>query len=184
MKAQAAPALVAGPGIVLRAPRRDDVARMAALANNRKVWMNLLDVFPHPYGTDDARAFCDLLAELPGPPTHFAIAVDDVFVGMAGFDALPDVHRTAANIGYWLGEPYWGRGIATATVRALSVYAFATFSLERLQAEVFAWNPASARVLEKSGFTLEGRARRSVLKAGQITDGLLYARLRGEPPPR
>jgi len=180
MRGATAAPLVVARGVVLRAPRRDDVARMAALANNRKVWNNLLDVFPHPYVADDARAFCDLLADLPGPPTHFAVAVDDAFAGMAGFDILPDVHRTGANIGYWLGEPYWGRGIATAAVRALAAYAFATFPLERLQAEVFGWNPASARVLEKSGFTLEGRARRSILKAGQITDGLLYARLRGE----
>jgi RimJ/RimL family protein N-acetyltransferase len=183
VKAPPEPSLPAGGGVTLRPARREDLPRIAALANNRRVWMNLLDVFPHPYSPEDARTFYELLQALPGPLTHFAITVDDLFVGMAGFDALPDVHRASANIGYWLGEPYWGRGIATAAVRALSAYAFATFVLERLQAEVFGWNPASARVLEKSGYTLEGRARRSVLKAGQITDGLLYARLRGDPAP-
>jgi RimJ/RimL family protein N-acetyltransferase len=173
--------LDAGGGVALRTPRPGDTARIAALADNRNVWINLLDVFPHPYGLEDARMFLDLVAALPAPLTHLAITVDDVFVGMGGFDVLPDVHRAAANIGYWIGEPYWGRGIATRAVRALSAYAFANFPIERLQAEVFAWNPASARVLEKSGYTQEGRARRSVLKAGQVIDGLLYARLRGDP---
>jgi RimJ/RimL family protein N-acetyltransferase len=175
------PPLDAGEGIVLRRPRPEDAPRIAELADNRKVWINLLDVFPHPYSSDDAHGFLELLAMLPGPPTHLAITVGGQLAGMGGFDVLPDVHRAAANIGYWLGEPFWGRGIATRSVRALSAYAFATFPIERLQAEVFAWNPASARVLEKAGYTFEARARRSVLKAGQITDGLLYARLRGDP---
>jgi RimJ/RimL family protein N-acetyltransferase len=172
--------LEAGAGVVLRPPRVPDAARMAALAANRKVWINLLDVFPHPYSLADARAYLDRLAAWNGPPTNLAITVADELVGMTGFTLLPDVHRAGANVGYWVGEPYWGRGIATAAVKTLSAYAFATFPLERLQAEVFAWNAASARVLEKAGYTLEGRARRSILKAGQLTDGLLFARLRGE----
>jgi len=172
--------LDAGGGVVLRLPRGGDAARMAALAANRNVWINLLDLFPHPYALADARAYLDRLAAWHGPPTNLAITVADELVGMTGFTLLFDVHRASANVGYWVGEPYWGRGIATAAVKALTAYAFATFPLERLQAEVFAWNAASARVLEKAGYTLEGRARRSILKAGQITDGLFYARLRGE----
>ena len=168
----------AGGGIVLRPARTGEVTRISALAGNRKVWINLLDRFPHPYAPDDARAFLDDLSLQIGPPTHLAITLADELVGMAGFDRLSDVHRTGANIGYWLGEPYWGRGIATAALKALTLYAFEAYPLERLQAEVFGWNPASARVLEKAGYTLEGRARRSVIKAGRITDGLLYARLR------
>lgn len=182
-RAGGAAVIPAGAGIVLRAPRDTDVPRIAELANNRKIWLNLLDVFPHPYDREDARAFVDALAAVPGLPTHFAIAVGGEFVGMAGFDVLHDVHSASANIGYWLGEPYWGRGIATAAVRALSAYAFDNAAIERLQAEVFAWNAASARVLEKSGYELEARARSSVLKDGKISDGLLYARLRGDPAP-
>jgi ribosomal-protein-alanine N-acetyltransferase len=172
--------LIAEGGVVLRRLRERDLPAMAALANNRKVWNNLLDAFPHPYAMMDAQAFHDRLAARLGPPSTFAVtlAQDDTFVGVVGADALPDVHRMGANIGYWLGEPFWGRGIATAAVTALTAYIFATFPLERLQAAVFAWNPASARVLEKSGYTLEGRTRNAIFKAGRITDELLYARLR------
>jgi RimJ/RimL family protein N-acetyltransferase len=170
----------ASGGVVLRSPRAADAARMASLAANRNVWINLLDLFPHPYALADARAYLDRLAAWHGPPTNLAITVGDELVGMIGLKPLDDVHRAGANIGYWVGEPYWGRGIATAAVKAMTAHAFASFPLERLQAEVFAWNAASARVLEKAGYTLEGRARRSILKAGQITDGLLYARLRGD----
>jgi len=177
------PTLPAGAGAILRPLREQDLPIMAALADNPKIWNNLLDVFPHPYGIGDAHAFYDRLDLSPGPLRTFAITVEQRFAGVIGFDPLADVHRMGANIGYWLGEPYWGRGIGTAALRTLTAYAFATFALERLQAEVFAWNPASARVLEKSGYTFEARARRSVLKAGQITDGLLYARLRGDPAP-
>jgi ribosomal-protein-alanine N-acetyltransferase len=188
------PRLDAGGGVVLRAPRAEDIPRIVKLADNRKVWMNLLDRFPHPYDEDDARAFLDLVVTMPGPLAHFAIAIDDgggggdegdggrdQLVGMAGIEGMSDVHRAGAHVGYWVGEPYWGRGIATAALKALTAYAFTTFSFERLEAEVFAWNAASARVLEKSGYRREARLRSSVLKAGQLIDGLLYARLRDDP---
>jgi RimJ/RimL family protein N-acetyltransferase len=178
------PSLTAAEGVVLRPLREQDLAIMASLADNPKIWNNLLDVFPHPYGLADAHAFFDRLEVSLGPLRTFAITVELRFAGVIGFDPLPDVHRMGANIGYWLGEPYWGRGIATAALRTLTAYAFATFPLERLQAEVFAWNLASARVLEKSGYTLEGRTRRSIVKGARVSDGLLYARLRGEDPPR
>ena len=95
-----------------------------------------------------------------------------------GFGILKDVYSKTAEIGYWLGEPFWGRGIATTALKETTAYAFAHFEIERLQAHVFEWNPASARVLEKAGYTLEGRQRRHVFKDGRIGDALLYARLR------
>jgi RimJ/RimL family protein N-acetyltransferase len=171
--------LEAGSGVVLRSPRTGDVPRIAALADNRKIWMNLLDRFPHPYTEADARAFLDLVVALGGPPQHFAITLDDQFVGMVGLEQRSDVHRASAYVGYWVGEPYWGRGVATAALSALTSYAFASFPFERLEAEVFGWNVASARVLEKCGYLREALLRRSILKAGQVGDGLLYARLRG-----
>jgi len=176
------PTLHAGGGVALRPLAEPDLPIMAALADNPKIWNNLLDVFPHPYGLGDAHAFFDRLEVTLGPLRTFAIAVDLRFAGVIGFDPLPDVHRMGANVGYWLGEPYWGRGIATAALRTITTYAFATFPLERLQAEVFAWNIASARVLEKAGYALEGRTRRSIVKAARISDGLLYARLRDDRP--
>ena len=107
---------------------------------------------------------------------EFLIEADGRFAGSCGINHINLVDGVA-NIGYWVAEPFWGRGIATAAVEFISEYALRTFPLDRLQASVFDWNPASARVLEKAGFTLEGRQRRTVVKDGRVGDLLLYARL-------
>jgi RimJ/RimL family protein N-acetyltransferase len=109
------------------------------------------------------------------PETNFAIDVEGNAVGGIGFVLQDDVHRIAAEIGYWLGEPLWGRGIATAALCAVTEYAFATFELRRLYASVFEWNPASCRVLEKAGYSCEGKLKRSVIKDGKTIDQFLYA---------
>jgi RimJ/RimL family protein N-acetyltransferase len=90
------------------------------------------------------------------------------------------VHRKSAEIGYWLGEPFWGRGIITKALAAMTKYAFSNFDLIRLYAYVFETNPASMRVLEKAGYKLEGRLRKSVIKDGQILDQMVYAMLKDE----
>jgi RimJ/RimL family protein N-acetyltransferase len=104
--------------------------------------------------------------------------MDDAVVGGIGIDVGTDVFRRSAEIGYWLGEPFWGRGIATEVLRALTDYAWATFDIIRLEAGVFSWNPASARVLEKAGYTLEGCLRQGVVKQGRVGDRLIYGLLR------
>jgi RimJ/RimL family protein N-acetyltransferase len=91
---------------------------------------------------------------------------------------MGDVHRFTAEIGYWVGEPFWGRGIATVAVERATAYGFAALSLERIEAPVFDGNLASARVLEKAGYSFEGRLRRSVFKDGRLLDSYLYARVR------
>jgi ribosomal-protein-alanine N-acetyltransferase len=113
------------------------------------------------------------------PTTNFAIEVDGQAIGSIGYVPGQDVERHSAEVGYWLGRAYWGRGIATAAVRALTVQLLDRPDFRRLHATVFAWNPASARVLEKAGYTLEGRLRDAVTKDGKTTDGLLYAIVRG-----
>lgn len=135
--------------------------------------MNLRDSFPFPYTEMDARAWLGA-AILQVPETAFAIATEDEAIGGIGLQPQYDVYRTSAEIGYWLGEPFWGKGIATLAVRGLTAHAFKTFDLVRIYASVFAWNPASARVLEKAGYRLEGRMRGAVIKDGKITDQLLY----------
>ena len=88
-----------------------------------------------------------------------------------------DVFRRTAEIGYWLGEPHWGKGIATKAVEAFTEFAFSNFEIERVQAIVYEWNSASARVLEKAGYALEGRLRKSVIKDGMTIDQFVYARV-------
>ncbi|HEU4433301.1 MAG TPA: GNAT family protein [Pyrinomonadaceae bacterium] len=146
-------------------------------ANNRNVWLNLRDRFPHPYTDADARNFLDMVVGVT-PVTSFAIALDDEAVGGIGFTVQNDVAHRSAEIGYWLGEQFWGRGIATEALTAVTEYAFRNFDLCRLYAHVFEWNPASARVLEKAGYQFEGRLKKSVTKDGRTIDQLIYAIVR------
>jgi RimJ/RimL family protein N-acetyltransferase len=160
----------------LRPWRVGDEASLIRHANNRRVWRNLSRL-PHPYTTADAHAWI-ARASPQSPVTDLAITVDGEAVGGIGVELGRDVFHRSAEIGYWLGEDYWGRGIATEAVRALTEYAFVTFDLCRLHAGVFEWNPASMRVLEKAGYTLEARHRKNVTKDGETIDRLVYALVR------
>lgn len=164
--------------IILRAWRRSDISSLVRYANNRKIWINLRDIFPHPYTQAEAEKWIAICESNQGATTNFAIELQGEAIGGIGCRLLDDVHCKTAEIGYWLGEPFWGRGIATVALKQTTEYAFQMFSLERLQALVFEWNPASAHVLEKAGYMLEGRLRRSIFKGGRLADSLLYARIR------
>jgi len=163
----------------VRSFRESDAAELARHANNRNVWMQLRDRFPHPYTIDDARGFI-AFASGADPETAFAVALDDRPVGSIGVVPGEDVERCSAEIGYWLGESCWGRGIATRALVGFTEYAFEAYELERLFAVPLAANTASCRVLEKAGYRLEGRMRRSAVKGGVVQDQLLYAILLGD----
>jgi RimJ/RimL family protein N-acetyltransferase len=150
-----------------------DIPSLVAQANNRNIWRNLRDHFPHPYTAADGRRFLKKL-RASTPETMFAIAVGRQAVGGIGYVLQRDVERVSAEIGYWLGEPYWRRGIATEALIAVTKYAIDRHGLTRVFALPFAWNTASCRVLEKAGYTLEARLRRSAIKDGEITDQFLY----------
>lgn len=153
---------------------RDAIVRHA---NNRKVSINLRDRFPYPYTISDARTWLEMVVGHE-PVTNFAIDVAGEAVGGIGFTLQPDVGYRSAEIGYWLGEDFWGRGITTEALIAVSDYAFSRFELCRLYAHVFEGNDASARVLEKAGYAFEGRMRKSVTKEGKTIDQLMYAMIR------
>ncbi len=156
-----------------------DVDAIARYANNRRVWINLRDGFPHPYTAGDAEKWISF-AVSQKPLLNFAIASPGEAIGAIGLNILPDVHRKCAEIGYWIGEPFWGRGICSAALQVLTRYAFRELDLVRIQAAVFEWNPASMKVLEKGGYRQEGRLRKAVFKDGQIIDAVLYAILAEE----
>lgn len=160
---------------VLRPWREEDVPSLARHADSYEVWRHLRDRFPRPYTQADAEWWV-AFARGQEPQTNFAVEADGEAVGGIGLELKgDDVERCSAEIGYWLGEAAWGKGIATAAVRALTAYGFEAFGLTRIYAVPFANNPGSARVLEKAGYAREGVMRRSAIKEGVVLDQVLYA---------
>ena len=159
-------------------PWRDtDAASLQRHANNRLVSMHLRDRFPFPYDLEQARTFLGWITKQPSP-TAWAIEVGGEAAGGIGIEMHGDVERVSAEIGYWLGESAWGRGIATEALIAVRAEAFRQFEITRLYALPFADHTASIRVLEKSGFVREGHLRQSAIKDGKIRDQLLFAAYR------
>lgn len=171
---------IALPNCVLRGFRPGDEESLARHANDRRIWRNLKDAFPHPYTLDHARAWV-AQNQYQTPPHHLAIVVDNQVVGGIGLEAKPDIWRYSVEMGYWLAPDYWGRGIMSRAVRAVVDYAFASFDLNRVWAGAFDWNPASIRVLEKAGFTFEARLTKSAFKDNTFVDELIYAVVRDNP---
>jgi RimJ/RimL family protein N-acetyltransferase len=173
------PLLLTGDACQVRSYRPDDEVALARAADDRRIWLNLRDRFPHPYTLDDARAWLAFCAR-QDPEVCFAIAEPGSgrLVGGIGLELRGDVYQRTAEVGYWLAAGHWGRGMASCALRLVCDWAFRTLDLLRLEAGVFSWNPASARVLEKCGFELEGRHRQKVVKDGRIGDELCYALLR------
>ena len=165
---------IAGQRVTLRAWRPSDAASLARHANNYHVASQLRDRFPHPYTLADARAFIQSVAGAR-PTMLFAMEVDGEAVGGIGFFPGADVERFSAEVGYWLAEPYWGRGITTEAIRLVSAYAFETCNMLRLFALPFADNGRSIRVLEKAGYTRDAVLRSSSVKFGQVRDQALYS---------
>lgn len=168
-----------GDGYLLREFRDEDLPSLVRHANDPEVARTLEDRFPHPYTEGDGEKWLALVAEQK-PLTHFAIANASEVIGGIGLQPREDVYRCTGELGYWLGRRFWGRGIATRAVRAMTAWGFRHLRLTRIQARVFETNPASARVLQKAGFTCEGRLRQSVIKQGRVMDQHVYAILRSE----
>ena len=159
----------------IRQWRLGDAESLTRHANNRKIWLAVRDLFPHPYTIQDAREFLQR-AISEQAEMKFCVEIEGAAVGGIGIHSGQDVYRHTATVGYWLGEEFWGRGIMTEALTAVTDFCFDNFPLGRISAEVFAHNPASARVLEKAGFIFEGRLKNNVMKDGQVLDSLIYAR--------
>lgn len=156
-----------------------DQDRLATLCNNKKIWDNVRDLLPHPYNGQHALEFIARCGH-EEPPVTFAIDYRGELAGCIGLVLQEDVYRLGAEIGYWIGEPYWGLGIATKAVELLSGYGFGELGLVRIFSGVFDFNKASQRVLEKAGFKLEGIFEKSVFKNGQIGNEYRYALLKSD----
>ena len=156
-----------------------DAPALAKLINNKKVQDNLRDGLPFPYGEEDAKVFLSaVLASDPDQNLAFAIEADGKLIGSISATRCANIHFRTAELGYYLGESYWGKGFATEAVRQICDYIYRNTDIIRIFAEPFAYNTASCRVLEKAGFQLEGPLRSNAVKNGRILDMKMYARIR------
>jgi RimJ/RimL family protein N-acetyltransferase len=161
----------------VRSWRKADLDALLRHANNPKIAANLRDQFPHPYTRRDAIDYLNFVRD-QRPERSFALQHGDEAVGALGFQIGVDISRVSAEIGYWVGESFWGRGLATRAVGAITDWAFSEYRLTRVFAMVFAYNAPSIRVLEKAGFQKEGILRRSAMKNGVVLDQVMYAKVR------
>lgn len=172
---------------ILRPWTLDDLDNLVKFADNKKIADNLTDAFPYPYSREDGVAY--ITAHHHDGESHkdhapgrvFAIEVDGIACGSIGIFPQTDVHRKNAEMGYWLAEEYWGRGIITGAVMQIIEYGFRTFDINRIFARPYATNLASQRVLEKAGMRLEARFEKSIFKNGQFLDELIYSILKPDP---
>lgn len=162
----------------LRPWRTSDRAALLRNANDREVWRNLRDRFPHPYTDSDADEWFAFAAAAPSPPGIYAIEVEGAAVGTIALEPGDDIEQWCWEIGYWLGQAYWGRGIITEAVIAVTEAAFREPNVVRLHAPVFSWNRPSMRVLEKAGYHREAVLVRGGIKDGTVIDRVVYARTR------
>ena len=155
-----------------------DLGPLATLANNKKIWNNVRDYFPHPYTSKDAKEWLTLNVGIT-PVLNFVIEADGQFAGSIGMVPKTDVYRNNMEIGYWLGEPYWGKGIASTAITLMCDIIWQNYShINRIYAEVFEGNKASMRALEKNGFELERIRKKAVIKNDVFMDDYVWVKFR------
>lgn len=163
--------------VIIRQWTIDDLPNLVKHADNINVWNNLRNYFPHPYTEEAGKEWLEKVIGAE-PVVNFAIDLDGEAIGGIGLILNADVYVMSAEIGYWLGEAYWGQGITTEALRQMIEYTFYYFDIVRIYAEVFEINKSSMRVLEKNGFYLEGVRRKAVLKNGVLMDDYIWVKLR------
>jgi len=159
----------------LRPLEASDQETLVKLANNHKIWLNTSDSFPHPYTQKDAKDYLEATKE-ENPILTFAIIYQNQFAGIIGFKKQDNLYRKSLEIGYWTGEPFWGKNITPQAVELITPYGF-SLGYNRIFGCVYEYNPASMRVLEKAGYQKEGVARKAVFKNNACWDEHRYARL-------
>lgn len=158
-----------------------DAKDLAAALSNKKVQDNLRDGLPYPYTQQDGEAFIsDMLSADKNETFAFAITIDNIAIGSIGVFRQGNIHRQTAELGYYIGEEYWGKGIMTEAIKQICEYVFRESDMIRIYAEPFAYNIASCRALEKAGFQYEGTLRRNALKNGKVIDMKMYSLLKEE----
>lgn len=160
-------------GYILRPWETGDAISLAENINNKKIWDNVRDSLPYPYTVHDAQAYIEYTQDTPYHQ-NFAIVVKDKAVGSVGISPCVDVERISAEIGYWLGEVYWGHGFTSDAVKTIAEYTFQHTDIIRLYASVYEYNKASMRVLEKAGFTQLCTLHKAAIKNGVVLNMPYY----------
>lgn len=159
-----------------------DAKDLATVLSNRRIQDNLRDGLPYPYLEKDGIDFISSMLSANEDETFaFAITLDDKVIGSIGVFRQQNIHRQTAELGYYIGEEYWGKGITTDAVKQICEYVFKHSDILRIYAEPFAYNTASCRVLEKSGFQYEGTLRNNAVKNGKVIDMKMYSLLKELP---
>jgi ribosomal-protein-alanine N-acetyltransferase len=162
--------------IILRPWQKEDAQQLATIANNKSIWNNVLDSFPSPYTVMDALQWI-AKESTTTPVTKFAIHYNGKIVGSIGMNMQDDVYKNAVELGYFIGEPYWGSGIATEAIKVLVTHINQNNKIDRIFARVFEHNKASMKALQKAGFYLEGIQRKAAIKNNQILDVYVWVKL-------
>ena len=165
--------------VILREFEETDIPKIVLYANNKKVSNNLRDAFPNPYTLDDAKRFFDMISK-QNPKTFFAIEYKGNYAGNIGLSVESDVYKKRAEIGYFIGEPLWNRGIATKAITMMTAFGFATLDIVRIHTGVFGYNIASQKVLEKCGFEKEAVFKKAIYKNGALCNEIRYAIIKDE----
>lgn len=159
---------------VLRPWQPGDIDDLIFHGNNPRVAAFMMDQFPHPYTREAAEQFISKTMQY-NPAQVFAITIDNKAIGGIGIYPQTDISRMNAEIGYWLGEKFWNKGIITKCIPKIVEYGFSTFDIDRIFARPFGTNIASQKALEKCGFILEGRFKNTWIKNNERFDELIYA---------
>jgi len=162
--------------VTLREWKRSDADALAAIANNKKIWDNVRDLLPFPYTKKDAKEWLELVKKQK-TVTTFCIEVDGKLAGSIGVTLKDDVYKKTAEIGYFIAEEYWGKGAATEAIKQMVSFVQKEFDIVRIYAEVFEFNRASMKELEKNGFYLESIRKKAAFKNNMIVDDYVWVKL-------
>jgi [ribosomal protein S5]-alanine N-acetyltransferase len=165
-------------GILLRPWAISDASNLAIVANNKKIAENVRDGFPFPYSVRDAYDWLNIILPENFPPRFFAIISDSQLVGSIGIITKTDIYRKNVEIGFFISEDFWGKGIATKAIKAATSYAFREFDIVRVYAETFSDNTRSQKALQKAGFKLEATLKKNIVKNEVIKDSCIYSVLK------
>ncbi|MEK6886684.1 MAG: GNAT family protein [Nanoarchaeota archaeon] len=169
--------ILKGKGFILRDWKDGDQKSLVENANNKKIWLNLTDIFPRPYTLKDANKWIEINSKGKKDYLNLTIVVNGKTVGDIGIHKKSGNSQFTAILGYWIGEKYWGKGIMTKAVKLFCNHVFKKFKVKRIEAKAFTLNPGSRKVLEKSGFKYEGTLRKSVFKNERLIDEWIFGKI-------